>query len=171
MNGTFVTSDCADQPTRRAMSIKARQRAALDALNFCVEGIAKEMSEVYGRTLDPATLRRYLSDGYKGCTPVDLIHPWFVATGGDLSPVLQQIHLCGFGLVPLYEGLGPTTDSPKHAADLSHEAGDLVAMLIEQWTDGQRTLAERREALPRMRQLRAKLDQMISADEAVTGGK
>ena len=80
MNGIFRSPDCADQPTRRAMTIKASQRATLDARNFCVEGVAREMR------LDPATLRRYLSDTYKSCMPVDMVHPWFCATEGDLEP-------------------------------------------------------------------------------------
>lgn len=153
------------------MSIKAAQRACLDARHFNVEGIAMVMSEVRGSKLDVATLRRYLSNDYKGCTPVDLIHPWFVATEGDLSPVRQQLHLCGMDIHPLWGGLEPASDAPGLAASLSHEAGDLVALLIKQWSDGGRTPEERREALPLMRHLRAQLDQMIALDEAQTGGK
>ena len=153
------------------MSIKAAQRAALDARAFNVEGIAMVMSEVRGEKLDASTLRRYLSDTYKGCTPVDLVHPWFVATDGDLSPVRQQLHLCGMDIKPLWEGLDAASDSPELAAHLSHEAGDLVAMLIKQWSDGGRTAGERQAALPLMRHLRAQLDQMIALDEAQTGGR
>lgn len=171
MNGMFRTPDCADQPSRRAMSIKAAQRAALDARSFNVEGIAMVMSEVRGERLDVATLRRYLSDTYKGCTPVDLVHPWFVATDGDLSPVRQQLHPCGFGLRPLWEDLGPASDSPLMAAELSQESGDLVALLIKQWTDGGRTTEERKRALPMMLHLRAQLDRLIGVDESATGGK
>ena len=165
MNGIFRSPDCADQPTRRAMTIKASQRATLDARNFCVEGVAREMR------LDPATLRRYLSDTYKSCMPVDMVHPWFCATEGDLSPVRQQLHLCGFGLRPLWEGLGPANDSPLLAAELSQEAGDLVSLLIKQWTDGGRTTEERKRALPMMLHLRAQLDRLIGVDESMTGGK
>ena len=153
------------------MSIKAAQRAALDARSFNVEGIALLMSEVRGERLDAATLRRYLSDTYKGCTPVDLVHPWFVATEGDLSPIRQQLHLCGMDIRPLWEGLEPASDSPTLAAEISHEAGDLVALLITQWSDGGRTVQERRKALPLMRHLRAQLDQMIALDEAQAVGE
>lgn len=140
-------------------------RAALDARNYSTEGVAREMG------IDGATLRRYLSDGYKGCLPVDQVHGWYLATEGDLSPIRQQLHLCGLDLKPLWEGLGPAPDSTRQAAELSREAGDLVALLIEQWSDGRRDLEERRQALPLMRQLRAQLDQMIAADESMTGGK
>ena len=165
MNGIFRTPPCTDQPSRRAMSIKASQRAALDARNFNTEGVAREMG------LDPATLRRYLSDCYKGCMPVDQIHSWFIATDGDLSPVRQQLHLCGMDIVPLYQPLDPSSDSPRLAAEVSHEAGDLVGMLLEQWSDGIRNEAERRKALPLMVHLRAKLDQLITIDESRVGGQ
>lgn len=167
----FSSRGCLFQPRGRALSIKATQRAALDARNYSVDGIAMLMGEVRGERLDPATLRRYLSDTYPSCMPVDLVHPWFVATDGDLSPVMHQLHLCGHGIRPLWESLEPPSDTPRLAADISHEAGDLVALLIKQWSDGRRTLEERRQALPHMRQLRAHLDQLISVDESATGGK
>jgi len=153
------------------MTIKASQRAALDARRYSVEGIAREMGQVRGEPLDPATLRRYLSDTYKGCTPVDLIHPWYVATEGDLSPVLQQLHLCGLDVTPMWAGLSPAQDTPSMAAEVSHEAGDLVALLIKQWADGRRTPEERREALPLLLHLRAHLDRLIEIDQSITGGK
>lgn len=43
---------------------------------------------------------------------------------------------------------------------------ELVAKLIDQWADGKRTLAERRESLPMLCDLRAALDRIISADES-----
>ena len=165
MNGMFRTPDCADQPSRRASSIKAAMRAALDARNFSIEGVAIEMRK------HPATLRRHLSDSYPGCLPVDDLHPWFCATEGDLSPIRQQLHLCGFGLRPLWEGLSPATDTPAMAADLSSESGDLVGLLIRQWSAGERGQDERRAALPMMLHLRAVLDRLIAVDESMTGGK
>ena len=139
-------------------------RAALDARNYSVPGVAREMG------LDGATLRRYLSDTYPGTLPVDQLLNWFVVTGGDLSPIRQQVHLCGFQLRPIQPSADVPLDTPGQTADLSRGAGELVAVLIDQWADGQRTLAERRESLPMLCDLRAALDRIIAADEAALAG-
>jgi hypothetical protein len=94
-----------------------------------------------------------------------------MATEGDLSPVRQQLHLCGVELVRIEEGMGAHADSPRMAAEISHKAGDLVAKLIEQWSDGRRGLDERREALPLMCELRATLDRLIEMDETFLAGR
>lgn len=135
-------------------------RAALDARNYSVPGVANEMG------LDAATLRRYLSDTYPGTLPVDQLLNWFEVTGGDLSPIRQQVHLCGFELHPILPSADVPQDTPGQTANLSRGAGELVAKLIDQWADGRRTLAERRESLPMLCDLRAALDRIIAADEA-----
>ena len=135
-------------------------RAALEARNYNTDGIAREMR------LDPATLRRYLSDTYPGTLPVDLLHAWWLATDGDLSPVRTQLHLCGIELATIESNDLVRMDTPRQTAELSSKAGELVAKLIDQWADGKRTLEERRESLPMLCELRAALDRLIDADEA-----
>jgi len=159
MSRSFDEDACADQLSHRAASTKAGMRARIDACGYSVQGVAHEMG------LDPATLRRYLSNTYPGVLPVDLVHPWFVATGGDLSPVRQQLALCGYGLHRLDPDGQPTRDEVRLTGDLSHLAGDAVALLVTQWADGIRTPDERTKALPVLRRLRARLDQIIEADE------
>lgn len=161
----FHEEERANQVHPRAASIKAAQRAWLDVHRLNVEGVAREMK------LDPATLRRYLSDTYPGVLPCDQIHGWYVASLGDLSPVRQQVHLCGFELQPLEARFPDHADTPHLASDLSKQSGDAVALLIDQWADGDRSVEERREALPMLRRLRAKLDAIINADEKATRGR
>lgn len=50
-------------------------RAALDARNYSVPGVAREMG------LDGATLRRYLSDTYPGTLPVVPLSECWSANG------------------------------------------------------------------------------------------
>ena len=134
-------------------------RAALDARNYSVPGVAREMG------LDGATLRRYLSDTYPGTLPVDQLFHWYQVTGGDLSPIRQQVHLCGYELRPILPSTEVPQDTPRQTASISRDAGELVAVLIDQWADGTRTLAERRASLPMLCDLRAALDRIIAADE------
>lgn len=165
MMNSFRVPGCACHRPDRAASIKAAMRAALDARNYSAEGVAREMR------VDAATLRRWLSDHYPGCLPVDQLHGWFLATGGDLSPVSQQLHLCGVEAARIAPDEGITMDCAHQAADLSRQAGDLVALLLEQWSDGRRGLEERRESLPLLVDLRAALERIIAADEAMLAGR
>jgi hypothetical protein len=139
-------------------------RAALDVRNYSSEGIAREMR------VDGATLRRWLSDTYPGCLPVDQLHGWWMATGGDLSPVRTQLHLCGVELSAIESNALAQLDGPRQTAELSSRSGELVALLIEQWSDGKRTFEERRESLPLLCEFRAALDRIIVSDEAVLAG-
>ncbi len=156
---SFDEHACADHLSDRAATIKVAMRARLDAHGFSAPGVAHEMG------LDPATLRRYLSNTYPGVLPVDLIHAWFKATGGDLSPVRQQLALCGFGLQRLEAHDEPARDEVRLTGDVAHLSGDAVALLVRQWADGKRTPEERKKALPVLRRLRATLDRQIEADE------
>jgi hypothetical protein len=165
MSMSFDEQACADHVPDRAASIKASMRARLDSHNYSVAGVASEMH------LDPATLRRYLSPGYPGVLPVDLVHAWFKATGGDLSPVRQQLAHCGYGLHRLETGEAPARDEVRLTGEVAHLSGDAVALLVQQWSDGQRTPEERRKALPILRRLRATLDRQIETDERLGKGR
>lgn len=159
---SFDEHGCADHLTERAASIKAAMRARLDAHGFSAPGVAHEMG------LDPATLRRYLSNTYPGVLPVDHLHAWFKATGGDLSPVRQQLALCGFGLQRLESREEPSRNEMQLMGEVAHLSGDSLALLVKQWADGMRTPEERRKALPILRKLRATLDRQIETDERET---
>lgn len=130
MSRSFDEHACVDHLTDRAASTKAAMRARLDSNGFNVTGVAHEMG------LDPATLRRYLSNTYPGVLPVDLIHAWFKATGGDLSPVRQQLALCGYGLQRLGGEAMPPRDEVRMTGEVAHLSGDAVALLVQQWADG-----------------------------------
>lgn len=165
MSMSFDEQACADHVPDRASSIKASMRARMDSHHYNVAGVAAEMG------LDPATLRRYLSPGYPGVLPVDQVHAWFKATGGDLSPVRQQLAHCGYGLHRLEVGEAPARDEMRLTGEVAHLSGDAVAMLVQQWADGQRTPEERKKALPILRRLRATLDRQIEADERLSKGR
>jgi hypothetical protein len=159
MSGIFSETDCANQLSDRAASLKAGMRARLDSLGYSAPGVAHEMG------LDPATLRRYLSNTYPGVLPVDLIHAWFKATGGDLSPVRQQLSLCGYTFKRIGCDDAPLRDEVRLTGEIAHLSGDAVALLVKQWADGVRTQEERTKALPVLRKMRALLDRMIETDE------
>lgn len=165
MSRSFDEHACADHLSDRAASIKAAMRARLDSHGYSAPGVAHEMR------LDPATLRRYLSNTYPGVLPVDLVHSWFLATGGDLSPVRQQLALCGYGLHRLEGQEAGERDEVRLTGDVAHLSGDAVSLLVKQWADGQRTPEERRKALPVLRRLRATLDRQIEADERAAKGR
>lgn len=159
MSGMFKEDDCANQLSDRAASIKAAMRARLDSHGYSAPGVAHEMG------VDPATLRRYLSNTYPGVLPVDLVHAWFKATGGDLAPVRQQLSLCGYTVKRLECHEEPLQDEVRLTGEIAHLSGDAVALLVRQWADGQRTQEERAKALPVLRKMRAALDRLIEADE------